>query len=558
MTTKLKVGLIIDSQIVSKQTDHLIQQSLKSDLYDISYLIIQESFHHKDNTLSKIFRYIRINGLNKLIRSITFKVIIKIESLFVKRRKPIFKDFFDKFDLEHYGIKTLVVRPNFSASGLVYRYAEDDLNKIKTLNLDLLVRSGSGILRGEILEVCRNGIISFHHGDNDLFRGGPPGFWEVFNKHKRTGFVIQFLKNELDGGDVIFKGFIPTSFIYTLNYANLLTKANIFLHKAIESLASEKSKLKIYPKKPYEYPLYRVPKLSQQFKYLIGVLRSSSVRGYRKLLRRNYRWGVAYQFVRNWDEVALWRSKKIKNPPNHFLADPFIWYKNNSHYCFVEDYNYKTSIGCISVYQITKDGHKDLGIALKEPFHLAYPFLLESNGELYMCPDTSHSKDIRLYKCIDFPLKWVFEMTLIKDVSASDTNIFYKNDKWWLLTNICSSKLEDHNSELHVFSSDDLLSDTWQSHPKNPVIFDPLRARNGGLLFDQGDIYRVFQRQGWDFYGEAFGVSKITGLTDSSYDEELQFIVEPKFFEDIKGTHTYSFKSGLLAIDFVESRKNVN
>jgi len=558
MTSKLKVGLIIDSQIVTKQTDHLIQQSLKSDLYDISYLIIQESFHHKDNTFSKIFRYIRINGLNKLIRSITFKVIIKIESLFVKRKKPIFKDFFDKFDIEHYGIKTLVVRPNFSPSGLVYRYEEDDLKKIQTLNLDLLVRSGSGILRGNILEVCRNGIISFHHGDNDLIRGGPPGFWEVFNKHKRTGFVIQLLKDELDGGDVIFKGFIPTSFMYTLNYVNLLTKANIFLHKAIESLAHNKSRPEVYPKNPYSYTLYTTPKISQQLQYIIKVAIVLSLRLYHNFFARNLRWGVAYQFVKSWNDVALWRSTKIKNPPNHFLADPFIWHKNDSHYCFVEDYNYKTSIGCISVYQITKDGHKELGIALKEPFHLAYPFLLESNGELYMCPDTSHSKDIRLYKCIDFPLKWVFEMILIKDVSASDTNIFYKNDKWWLLTNICSSDLGDHNSELHVFSSDELLSDTWKSHPKNPVIFDPLRARNGGMLFDQGNTYRVFQRQGWDFYGEAFGVSKITGLTDSTYDEELQFIVEPKFFEGIKGTHTYSFKSGLLAIDFVESGKNVN
>ena len=39
---KLKVELIVDSKIVSKQVDHLVQMSLKSDLYDISCLIIQD------------------------------------------------------------------------------------------------------------------------------------------------------------------------------------------------------------------------------------------------------------------------------------------------------------------------------------------------------------------------------------------------------------------------------------------------------------------------------------------------------------------------------------
>ena len=81
MTSKLKVGLIVDSQIVSKQIDHLVQLSLKSDLYDITCLIIQETDQHSGNLVSKIFRYIIKNGFNKFIRSATFKILVKIESL---------------------------------------------------------------------------------------------------------------------------------------------------------------------------------------------------------------------------------------------------------------------------------------------------------------------------------------------------------------------------------------------------------------------------------------------------------------------------------------------
>ena len=86
------------------------------------------------------------------------------------------------------------VYPNISKSGFIYKYSKNDLEKIQDENLDVLVRGGSGILRGDILTLCKYGIISFHHGNNDINRGGPPGFWEVYNKEPSTGFIIQNLK----------------------------------------------------------------------------------------------------------------------------------------------------------------------------------------------------------------------------------------------------------------------------------------------------------------------------------------------------------------------------
>ena len=32
------------------------------------------------------------------------------------------------------------------------------------------------------------------------------------------------------------------------------------------------------------------------------------------------------------------RSVRIPNPPNRYLADPFVMKYKNAHYCFVEDY----------------------------------------------------------------------------------------------------------------------------------------------------------------------------------------------------------------------------
>ena len=126
---------------------------------------------------------------------------------------------------------------------MVYHYGQEDLDSIKELQLNLLIRGCGGILRGGILDVCQNGVISFHHADNNVNRGGPPGFWEVYYKSPRTGFIIQRLKEELDGGDVLYKGFVSTSWFYSLNLANLYEVANPFLHKVIEEITSENSKL---------------------------------------------------------------------------------------------------------------------------------------------------------------------------------------------------------------------------------------------------------------------------------------------------------------------------
>ena len=37
------------------------------------------------------------------------------------------------------------------------------------------------------------------------------------------------------------------------------------------------------------------------------------------------------------------------------------------------------------------------------------------------------------------------------NVDAADTSIFEKDGRWWMFTNLCSAKIRDHNSELHIF-----------------------------------------------------------------------------------------------------------
>lgn len=548
---KKKVGVIVDSTLASKQLHDLINLSLTSESYAVTTLIVQNPQHYQGPITHRIYKYIQRRGFQKFLANACFRILCKFESIFVKRSSK-FAYFFDKYDLSKFNLDVIEITPTVSSSGLVYRYDENELQKIKTLGLNLLIRYGSGILRGGILTTCPNGVISFHHADNDINRGGPPGFWEVFNKEPRTGFIIQRLKDELDGGDVLFKGFVPTSWMYSLNLAKLYEISNPFFHYVLEDITAESSKLAVKEKKPYSYPLYTTPTVIQQLGYVFKTSCHLAGKLIRKITSKSHRWGVAYQFTENWKDVALWRSKKIPNPKNRFLADPFLIKRNGKHYCFVEDFDYATASGSISVYEITKNGSKEIGVALAEDFHLSYPYLFEFDGNLYMCPETHESRDIRVYKAVEFPLRWELEKILMRDISAADTNIFKKDGKWWLISNISTNHIDNHASELHVFYSDSPLSDTWKPHPKNPVIFDPLTARNGGFIREDANLYRVYQRQGFDMYGKALGVSKVTQLDLQNYEEDSLFEVEANFFKEAIGVHTYNYSEGLLVFDYVE------
>lgn len=548
---KQRVGLLIDSFQASKQLKDFIDLSKKSNNYEVTTLIINDASALSGGPQKKIFEYIRRRGISKFFNKAFFLILYKLEKKIITR-KLIFKNFYKNFDLSEGDYEVIKVSPIISKSGLSYSYNDSDIKKIKSANLKLLVRGGRSILRGKILTCCSAGIISFHHGDNDVYRGGPAGFWEVYEKQPRTGFIIQRLNEELDGGDVLYKGFVRTSWFYSLNKAKLYEISNPFLHKIIDEITSDTPDLKIYPKTPYDKTFYTVPNLIQILNYLLKTIAIYLHKKINGFFGRRIRWSVAYQFTNNWPKPDLSHSVKIQNPKNRFLADPFLIYRNEKHYCFLEDFDYFKDRGCISVYEIHKEGYSKIGKALVEDFHLAYPYLFEYKGELYMCPDTHAKNDIRLYRCVDFPLKWEFEKILIDNVSAVDTSIFFYDERWWLISNMDNSPAGEHYSQLHVFYNSNPLGEDWIPHKNNPIIFDPLKARNGGFIIDESKLYRVYQCQGFNLYGRSFGVAEIRSLNLETYAEETLFEVEPNFFPNLIGTHTFNYNKGLLVFDYAK------
>jgi hypothetical protein len=550
---KLSVGYLVDDGYQPSLIYDLIEKSESAEHYSIDYLIVQ-TFAEDETLIKRAYRLFKKRGFLRFVAAFCFKAIFALESrMFV--RDPKLKSAFDMHQLDTIHVPKIYVRPLKSTSELVYRYREEDLETIKSLNVDILLNGQSGTFRGGILTVCEFGIISFQHGNNDVNRGGPPGFWEVFNREPSTGFIIQRLPDELDGGDVLMTGSIATVSPYARNLAQIYKKSNIFMHRFLEDLGKTRNLPQTLPKSLYAHQLCATPSLHVIALYQIKTFIIVTRRLFNRLGGKNQRWGVAYQFAENWQSSVLSRSNIIANPPYRYLADPFVFRHGDLDVCFVEDYDFRTNRGKISVFKISGDKYEELGSALDEPFHLSYPFIFTVDNELYMCPETGEIREIRLYKCTGFPLRWSFHKTLIKDVSAVDTNIFFFKDRWWLLTTIDSSEIGECCSELHVFYADAFDSDAWTPHAKNPVIFDSERARSGGFFRDGEKLLRVFQRQGFDQYGESMGIAQIKDLGPETYREETVRTIEPRFAPKIMGTHTFSYYNGLLAVDFVKNER---
>lgn len=553
MTKKLSVGYLVDDGFQPDAIYDLIEKSKSAEHYSIDYLIVQ-TFAESKNPLKRAIGFVKQYGFLTSIAAVYEKAILALERrIFVS--EPKLKQAFQAYDLDTFDLPKIHIHPLKSTSGLVYQHREQDLEAISKLNVDVILHGGQdgGILRGGILDVCKFGVVSFRHGNNDVKQKHSPGFWEVFNREPSTGFTIEGLRNELGCGEVLMRGSIPTAQVYARNLARIHKKADIFIHRFLEDLGRSWLLPQTLPASPYADNRYSAPSLYVLALYQIKTFIIAARKLFNMASRRHYRFGVAYQYAENWQSSVLSRSNIIANPPHRFLADPFVFRQGNLDVCFVEDYDFRTKKGKISVFRIDGNKYEELGPVLDEPFHMSYPFIFTVDDELYMCPETCEIREIRLYKCTEFPLRWSFHKTLIKDVSAVDTNIFFSKDRWWLLTSTDSSDIGDPHSELHVFYADAFDSDEWKPHAKNPVIFDSERARSGGFFRDGGKLLRVFQKHGFgSLYGESMGIAQIKDLGMDTYGEDTVSRIEPNFAPNIVGTHSFSYCDGLLAVDFVK------
>ena len=138
---KKNVWLILDSFKVSKQINDLIDLSHESDNYRISTLIINNVEINQGNIFFNSIKYIFRFGVHKFISAVFFKLICKFEQNVVMAFYT-FPNFYKKYDLDKEKFKVINLNPNVSKNGLVYKYTKSEIELIRNLNLELLIRGG--------------------------------------------------------------------------------------------------------------------------------------------------------------------------------------------------------------------------------------------------------------------------------------------------------------------------------------------------------------------------------------------------------------------------------
>jgi hypothetical protein len=554
-----KIGIILNSTDCSKYLYNTVSELAKSNQVELFFLL-NRGITTQKGLWQKTWSTIKTKGLLRFIELGIFMLLTvaeqKILSIYSERIKELIEEYKKEFSIADFNKNDIIyLKPIFSNSGLIVRYEEEEIQKIKSFNLDIIIRGNTtGIFKGEILRSAKEGIISFHYGDNRWNRGSPPGFWEVYLRKPSTGFTIQILSEDLGGGLVLFRGDVSTCFSFTENIIKLINESNPYLAKIILEYAISGKLPSPQEKVPFGgEPLLIAPPITKSIKYfylLMGLLFCELVN--RLVLHRHTRWGVAF-CAGSWRDAILRKGLQIKNPPNRFFADPFVVTKNDRTICYVEDYCYKQKKACITAIEIVDNkNYMILGPVIEESFHTSFPFLFEYRQELFMVPETTESNSIRLYKCMDFPLKWEFQKDILIDCSAVDSMIFEHEERWWLLTNMATKGNTDHGSQLFAFYSDHPFSNEWIAHDLNPLVFNSANGRNGGILDIESKFpVRVRQKQSFNSYGCGLTLARITEITPSSFSEQEIGQILPNFFPKIKGCHHIHSNGKYTVYDYV-------
>jgi hypothetical protein len=553
----LKVGVLLDSLSLPRWCEQILDHIQRSNFATIELLVIH-------------------SPLNPAPRRPKWRVLWDTLSD-SKRRKHFGYTVYQKFDQRYFasandpeenvdctgrlaGIESLRITP--IVNGFVHRLKPVDIEEIRKRDLDVILRFGFNILRGDILTAARYGVWSYHHGDNDFYRGGPAHFWELYERSKTSGVVLQVLTEELDAGHVLTKAVFSTVRGGISTVQNRFTPYWGAVHLVIQKLYElhrygfEHLERHSIQNKPYQGKrrIYRTPTNWELLKWLVPTLVAKSARRLARVFtgEQIWLWRIALrtgsrQLLHQADPGDRSAFHWLTSPKGHFHADPFLIEDRGRTTMFFEDYIYRESKGAIVCCEISPQGQLgETRTVLIQPYHLSYPFVFKHDGSFYLIPESSSNHTVELYRAIDFPYHWSLHKVLFRG-KAVDTTVFIDGETFWFFTTL-QAPIGDGMC-LCLFYSDRVDGD-WQWHPANPISMDVRDARCGGRVFRHDRKLIRISQDCSGRYGSSFSFREIVTLTKTEYRETLLETVEP-WTKSLLGIHSYDHCGNIEVIDGV-------
>lgn len=441
--------------------------------------------------------------------------------------------------------------------------SDEDVARIEAARLDVLVRFGFRILKGPILRAAKFGVWSYHHGDNQVSRGGPAGFWEVMTDQPTTGSVLQILNEDLDNGQVIYRSYARTDrSSVSRNRNNYYWKSAAFVTRKLRDLAE------IGPEALqesacacgcrdlafYSQRLYRKPGNLETLS-LVGRYVARRTQTHLRRLHEVDQWGLAWSFSKNaGPSTTLYRFTEQWPAVGWSWADPFPVEAGGDYHVFLEVYDHAARHGSIAVSRLSRDGGFEAPITvLDAPYHLSYPFVFQWRGQWFLMPESSNAARIEVFSARRFPFDWTLEAVLFNSLRAVDSTLVEVEGRWWLFT--CQTPHPDlrNYDELYAYHAPTPFG-PWTPHRRNPVKSDVRSARGAGRFITQGrSLFRPSQDASGR-YGSAIVLNRIDELAPDRFRESAVSRIEPGWRAGLNGTHTLNICPGLTMVDFRHGR----
>jgi hypothetical protein len=545
---RLRVGLLVDSLVVPAWVARVVDDIQRSDVAEVALVVVNQAPRPRRSLRRLVAERGRL--LHKAYMALDARLFRVPQNPF--RRRDLAPALA--------GVPALPVTPEQTRHSDYF--PADAVQAIRDARLDVAFRFGFRILRGDVLKAARHGVWSFHHGDNLVNRGSPPGFWEVVEREPVTGSILQVLTSDLDAGRVLYRSWSSTHPYSVLrNRARMYNKTAAFAIRALRELhrtgrppLADADRGCAY--RPYTHPLYKNPGNGA----MLSALARLAARGARAAVHNAlYRgsWMLAYKVSEPGRlPERLYDFTPLRPPKDRFWADPFPIVRDGRRVIFFEEWVRGAPRAHISALEIRADGTPGAPVrVLERPYHLSYPFVFEWDGALYMIPETKGNRTVELYRCARFPDEWRLERVLLADVEAVDATVHEVDGRWWMFLSMAEpgASLLD---ELHLYHADSPLG-PWRPHARNPVKSDVRSARPAGRLFVHGDALMRPAQDGSVRYGYAVTLNRVTCLTPDEYGEEAVSRILPRWRAGVHGTHTFNHHGGLTVIDGFWYRRRV-
>ncbi|WP_332116114.1 formyltransferase family protein [Azorhizobium caulinodans] len=557
---RLRIGLLVDGDHVPAFAAAVIEHIRACDFADIVLVVErkdgQSQFAEKLSWLKRAWRVLRTKARR---RTFCYALYTRLEEKLARNPQA---DPLRMVEVGHElaGIPRLVVEPQ--ASGFVHRFPAEAVETVRECKLDVLLRFGFNILKGDVLTAARCGIWSYHHGDPEFYRGAPPQFWEMAEGNPRSGAVLQILDEHLDGGTVLEKGIFSNDLSISVRRNRItvfwgsvhfvIARLKVLHEQGIEHLLAQ-----AYPAVPYRgrRVIYRTPSNGEFLRWFLGTLACKlrhkfgprQVEHWQIAVRRS---GTTFAVQPERGSVDLSGFAFVPSPKGLCYADPFVFWHHGQPYVFFECDSYRGQPAIISVAQIGADGIGPVSPCLALPFHLSFPQVFEAEGEIFMMPESLEAGELALYRAVAFPHHWEKDRVLLQG-NVVDAALWQQDGHWYLFATVVD--LRSRTSSLHLFFSE-TLHGPWEPHPENPLSYDVRRARGAGALFQRsGKLFRPSQ-DGSGSYGRALEFNMVDELSAGHYAEHVALVVTPDHVPRqgkavATGVHTYHEAGGIEVID---------